>query len=52
LGTKPPQPSLKILMSKKSDSLNKQSRAVNASAKWATFGKQNWDCRMNRIWIY
>src|SRR5580692_8996022 len=34
-------------MGKTSDSLE-WSRAANASAKWATFGKQNWRCGMNQ----
>src|SRR5215468_6202696 len=34
-------------MGKTSDSLD-WSRAANASAKWATFGKQNWRCGMNQ----
>ena len=34
-------------MSKRSDSLD-WSRALNASAKWATFNKQNWRCGMNQ----
>ena len=32
-------------MGKKSDSLD-WSQATNASAQWATFGKQNWQCGM------
>ena len=38
-------------MGKTSDSLD-WSRAANASAKWATFGKQNWRCGMNRTLSY
>src|SRR5262250_1286232 len=38
-------------MGKTSDSLDR-SRAANASAKWATFGKQNWRCGMNQtFWL-